>query len=101
MLFEGVAGCDVRDVLDALSDQLYDMIARGCQIALVQLYSIARPPAQCQLRPVAADLLSQFCRVLGERLPGVGIEVFPGVTAANSPAVAGVQDAHDAHDAQR
>ena len=55
MLFEGVAGCDVRDVLDALSDQLYDMIARGCQIALVQLYSIARPPAQCQLRPVAAD----------------------------------------------
>ena len=64
---------------EAYLSRLEDLIQRGCQIQLVQLYTTARQTAEAYVAPLNDDHLDRLGRRLGERLPGVDAEVYYGV----------------------
>ena len=64
---------------DRYVDRLADLLARGCRIARVQLYTIARPPAEPGARALPAAMLNRLGPRLHRRLPNLPVEVFTGV----------------------
>ena len=55
------------------------ILAAGGALRLIQLYTIARRPAEESASPLSAEALTAMATILGEQLPGVAIETFPGV----------------------
>ena len=48
--------------LHAYVERLRALIAGGCRIKLVQIYTVARPPAESTVTPVADALLDRLCQ---------------------------------------
>ena len=66
---------------DAYCQRLVELRQGGCQIALVQLYTIARPTALKTAKPLTDEQLDGLARRLKRTLPGLPVEVYYGVSA--------------------
>jgi wyosine [tRNA(Phe)-imidazoG37] synthetase (radical SAM superfamily) len=64
---------------DAYCDQLGRMIDAGCRVKLVQLYTVARQPAESYVAPLTSEELDALAARLRDRLPDVHCEVYDGV----------------------
>jgi wyosine [tRNA(Phe)-imidazoG37] synthetase (radical SAM superfamily) len=79
-LFMSVRGQPTPDAeFDAYLDRLRELIAVGCQIKLVQLYTVARPTAERYVTPLTAPQLDRLAARLRQRLPGVPAQTYYGV----------------------
>ncbi len=67
---------DTDAEFDAYLDRLDELIASGCRIAEVQLYTVARRPAEDNVRPVDAAELERLVNRLHQRLPGIDCHAF-------------------------
>lgn len=63
-----------EDELQAYLSRLRDLMADGCRIKLVQIYTVARPPAESSVAPWEADALDRLCERV--RLLGLRAEAF-------------------------
>ncbi len=63
------------DEIDAYADRLRQIAAAG-SIARVQLYTVARPPAEAFVGALSSDQLEQIARRIRDALPGVPVETF-------------------------
>jgi wyosine [tRNA(Phe)-imidazoG37] synthetase (radical SAM superfamily) len=63
----------------AFLDRLSDLLAGGCRIKLVQLYTIARQTAEPFVTPLSTAELDTLAAQLHSRLPTLPIETYPGV----------------------
>jgi hypothetical protein len=60
--------------IDAFCDRLAEIVAAGGKLKLVQVYTVARPPAESFVTPLTqAELEAIAAKV---RLLGIGAEVF-------------------------
>jgi len=62
--------------IEAYAGRLNDLISSGAQINSVQLYTIARDPADAGAAPLSAGELNSIALTVGRRIP-VPLEVFP------------------------
>jgi wyosine [tRNA(Phe)-imidazoG37] synthetase (radical SAM superfamily) len=63
----------------AYSDRLSELRVAGCRIDRVQLYTVARHTAETWATPLDAHDLEARAASLRTALPGVTVEIFPGV----------------------
>ncbi len=57
--------------------RLEDLMAGGCRIKLVQLYTVARRPVEARATALTAGELGDLAEKLSRRLPGLAVEVYP------------------------
>ncbi len=67
-----------QDLLDYAA-AVRGILAAGGTVQLIQLYSLARRPAEESATPLSPAELNAAAALLGEQLPGVAIATFPGV----------------------
>lgn len=63
---------------DAYCATLRDLLANGCQIKLVQLYTVARDTAEDYVSGLSDEELGEFAKRFEALLPGVKYETFGG-----------------------
>lgn len=79
-LFMCVRGQPTPDAeFDAYLDRLQELIAGGCRIQLVQLYTIARQTAERYVAPLNATQLDRLAARFHQRLPDVPAQTYYGV----------------------
>ena len=61
---------------EAYLDRLAELIAAGCRIGLVQLYTTARRTAETSLSPLSDEELAQLAERFRERLPQTACETY-------------------------
>ena len=66
--------------LQAFAGRLKDIMAAGGKIKLVQVYTVARQPAETYVRPLSLQQLHVVAAAIGTSL-NVPLEIFPGVDA--------------------
>ena len=71
-------GPDQAEV-DAYCRRLGEILAAGGRIASVQVYTVARPPAEENVGPLPAAELDRIGLLVARRL-GIPVDVFPGGT---------------------
>jgi hypothetical protein len=64
----------------AYLDRLDELIHAGCRIREVQLYTVARRPAEPDVHAVDAGELEALAERLRGRLPGVECHAYPATT---------------------
>lgn len=79
MLLSLAGQSPTRKDLDDYADAVRGILAAGGAVRLIQLYSIARPPAEESAKPLSRDELEAAAALLGKQLPGLAIETFPGI----------------------
>lgn len=72
-------GPDPREI-DAYCDRLTGIVARGGQLKAIQLYTVARPPAESIVTPLPEGELDAIAERVRARVP-VRVEVYYGVTS--------------------
>jgi wyosine [tRNA(Phe)-imidazoG37] synthetase (radical SAM superfamily) len=78
-LFLKLAGAAPSDAeIAAYVNRLRDLVAGGCRIKLVQVYTIARPPAEASVTPLESDAIDRI--VARVRQLGLSAEGFYGPT---------------------
>ncbi len=68
------------DYFSAYLDRLEGLICDGCDIRLVQLYTVARRPAEAHVAPLADAELDKLAERLRRRLPELPCDVYYGAT---------------------
>lgn len=68
-----------RNRLVAYLHRLEDMLKDGCKIDRIQLYTIARPPAESTVQPLENRALQLCAKAIKQRLPQLKVQVFYGV----------------------
>jgi wyosine [tRNA(Phe)-imidazoG37] synthetase (radical SAM superfamily) len=63
---------------EAYCDRLAELVAAGCHIRLVQLYTVARQPAESYVSPLTERQLRGLLDYLHWRLPDLPCEMFGG-----------------------
>jgi len=82
-LFMNWQGQPISDAeFGAYLERLQELLDDGCRICRVQLYTIARNPAEPSARPLADRQLDDLARRFRGAIPQVPCEVFYGVEAA-------------------
>ena len=77
-LFMKVHGEPVPDAeFDAYLGRLADLLTDGCQIKLVQLYTVARRTAEPYVTPLEDDALDRLAQRLRSRLPDLPAQTYP------------------------
>ncbi len=66
-----------HDEFEAYLERLDALVAGGCRIRQVQLYTVARAPAEAAVRAVSAEELQELGARLRRRLPGVDCQTYP------------------------
>ncbi|MCC7147398.1 MAG: hypothetical protein IT443_13210 [Phycisphaeraceae bacterium] len=64
---------------DAYLSRLEELLAKNCQIKLVQLYTVARQVAESYVAPLEDEYLDQLAERFRQRLPHVPAKVFYGL----------------------
>ncbi len=64
---------------EAYLDRLHELLAAGCRIKLVQLYTVARQTAEPYVSPLSHAELDGLAARLHQRLPDLKYEVYYGV----------------------
>jgi wyosine [tRNA(Phe)-imidazoG37] synthetase (radical SAM superfamily) len=64
---------------DAYGTNLADLRAGGCAIKLVQLYTVARQPAEAEVAPLTDGQLDHLAQRLRGAIPGLAVETYYGV----------------------
>lgn len=62
--------------ISAYIDRLAELIAGGCQIQAVQLYTVARGAAEAWVSPASHEELEGVAQRVRERLPGVEVKAY-------------------------
>jgi wyosine [tRNA(Phe)-imidazoG37] synthetase (radical SAM superfamily) len=70
------------DEFEAYLDRLQELVAGGCQIKLVQLYTIARQTAEAFATPLGDEQLLALADRLRHRLPQISCETYPAAHVA-------------------
>jgi wyosine [tRNA(Phe)-imidazoG37] synthetase (radical SAM superfamily) len=84
-LFMSVHGDPLPDnEFDAFCERLQELIAGGCRISLVQIYTVARSPAESYAQPLSNDHLDHLVATLRHRLPDLPCEPYYGVEQADN-----------------
>lgn len=79
-LFMSVHGDPLPDAeFDAFCERLGELIAGGCRISLVQIYTVARNPAEPYAQPLPNEHLDRLVEILSARMPGLACEAYYGV----------------------
>jgi len=68
-----------EEEFDAFCGRLENLIAGGCRISLVQIYTVARNPAEPYARPLPNEHLDRLAATLRQRLPDLPCEPYYGV----------------------
>jgi wyosine [tRNA(Phe)-imidazoG37] synthetase (radical SAM superfamily) len=76
MRLNGV-GPDKSEIM-AYCKQLESIVAKGGQIKRVQIYTVARPPAERNVTSLDSDELKSICLVIREKFPQLSVERFDG-----------------------
>ena len=79
-LFMTVHGAPLPDdEFNAFCDRLEELISGGCRISLVQIYTVARNPAETYAQPLPNEHLDRLAATLKQRMPGLPGEPYYGV----------------------
>ncbi|MDA0322506.1 MAG: radical SAM protein [Verrucomicrobia bacterium] len=79
-LFMTVHGEPLPDEeFDAFCERLRELIAGGCRVSLVQIYTVARNPAEAYAQPLPNEHLDRLVAALQRRLPDLLCEPYYGV----------------------
>jgi wyosine [tRNA(Phe)-imidazoG37] synthetase (radical SAM superfamily) len=62
----------------AYLDRLDEVIAADCRIKLIQVYTVARKPAEPYVSALSSAELASLARRASERLPDIPIKTYPG-----------------------
>jgi wyosine [tRNA(Phe)-imidazoG37] synthetase (radical SAM superfamily) len=62
--------------IDAFADRVNEILDAGGRIAGIQLYTVARPPAEAVVKPIPANTLAEIGGRLGLKIHGVPLRVF-------------------------
>lgn len=73
------------DEVAAYGKRLQDIVAGGGKIKLVQVYTVARRPAEPEVAPMSEEGLAAIAQTVRECVPGVAVETYPG-SAFTAPA---------------
>jgi wyosine [tRNA(Phe)-imidazoG37] synthetase (radical SAM superfamily) len=65
---------------DAYVDRLTTLIAQGCRIQAVHMYTLARPPAESYVTALDLDHLERLADIARQHLGSVPVEVFGAVS---------------------
>jgi wyosine [tRNA(Phe)-imidazoG37] synthetase (radical SAM superfamily) len=66
------------DELAAYCERLKDIVSAGGQIRLVQVHTIARPPAEANVSGLSDDELDAIARAIRSAVPDTPVETYPG-----------------------
>ena len=69
-----------RSELDAFCDRLNDIVADGGQLKLVQIYTVARQPAESYVTPLPAEEVDAIAALVAQRT-GLPTAAFYGPTS--------------------
>jgi wyosine [tRNA(Phe)-imidazoG37] synthetase (radical SAM superfamily) len=75
--YEGVPVSDAE--FAAYTDRLAELLRDGCRIKLVQLYTVARPPAERAVAALTNGQLDDLTRRLRSAIPSLAVEAYYGV----------------------
>ncbi|MCC6579451.1 MAG: radical SAM protein [Phycisphaeraceae bacterium] len=79
-LFMKVHGCPPPAAeFNAYLDRLAELSREGCQIHKLQLYTVARKPAEAWVSPLEPDQLDDLARQVRARLPQLPLDIYCGV----------------------
>ncbi|HUD72955.1 MAG TPA: radical SAM protein [Dongiaceae bacterium] len=62
--------------IDAFVDRVAGILANGGRISLVQVYTVARPPAESWVMPLADHEVDAIAAAIRGRLPGLAVETY-------------------------
>jgi len=65
-----------RDEIAAYCDRVTEIAQGGGRIRLIQVYTVARPPAEAYVMPLEDDEVDSLAEEVRRRLPGVPIECY-------------------------
>lgn len=76
-LFMQLRGQPISDAeFDAYLDRLEELLAGGCRIRLVQMYTVARQTAESFVSPLTPEQLDALARRFRQRLPQLPVETY-------------------------
>ncbi len=64
---------------EALTERIVELKRGGAQVHTVQLYTVARQPAESHVSPLSNEEMDRRGQQMAERLPQVSVQVFQGV----------------------
>jgi len=76
LLFKSKGKKPRRKKIEAWIDRLEEIIEKGGQIDMVQLHTVARPPAEKQVSPLKDRELDDIAMAVRLRIPEIAIETF-------------------------
>ena len=65
-----------KEEIDAYCDRVAEILAGGGRVSLIQVYTVARPPAESYVAPLSDAEVDALAVVVRGRLPGVPVETF-------------------------
>jgi wyosine [tRNA(Phe)-imidazoG37] synthetase (radical SAM superfamily) len=65
-----------RDEIAAYCDRVGEILRGGGRVSLIQVYTIARPPAEAYVTPLEDDEVDALAEEVRRRVPGVKVEGF-------------------------
>jgi wyosine [tRNA(Phe)-imidazoG37] synthetase (radical SAM superfamily) len=68
--------------IEAYAARLRELADQGCRLDRVQVYTVARRPADPGVGPLDGDRIDEIARVVRERCPGLRVETYAGVRAS-------------------
>jgi wyosine [tRNA(Phe)-imidazoG37] synthetase (radical SAM superfamily) len=76
MFFRAAGQAPPAEEVAAYCRRLQEIIQGGGRIKLIQVYSVARVPAEKNVSALSAEELEAICRVVRRALPGVAVESY-------------------------
>jgi wyosine [tRNA(Phe)-imidazoG37] synthetase (radical SAM superfamily) len=76
MFFRAAGQAPPAEEVAAYCRRLQEIIQGGGRIKLIQVYSVARGPAEKNVSALSAEELEAICRVVRRALPGVAVESY-------------------------
>ena len=62
--------------IEAFCDRVSEILSRGGRVSLIQVYTVARPPAETYVAPLADAEVDRIAEAVRRRVPAIPVETF-------------------------